>query len=107
MVLLPEFLRRMREMTAMMQQQTAEFPEEHILLVNTAHPLIQNLINLNQGSIIHSDGVSPTSQLVTMICQHVYDLALMSQKGFNADGMKSFVERSNDVLTKLTEQASK
>ncbi|MFN5953527.1 MAG: molecular chaperone HtpG [Dolichospermum sp.] len=107
MVLLPEFLRRMREMTAMMQQQTAEFPEEHILLVNTSHPLIQNLVNLNQGSIIHSDGVSQTSQLVTMICQHVYDLALMSQKGFNADGMKSFVERSNDVLTKLTEQVSK
>jgi len=107
MVLLPEFLRRMREMTAMMQQQTTEFPEEHILLVNTAHPLIQNLINLNQGTIIHGDGVSQTSQLVNMICQHVYDLALMSQKGFNAEGMKSFVERSNDVLTKLTEQASK
>ena len=107
MVLLPEFLRRMREMSAMMQQQNVEFPEEHILLVNTAHPLIQNLVNLNQGSIVHGDGVSPTSQLVTMICQHVYDLALMSQKGFNAEGMKSFVERSNDVLTKLTEQASK
>ncbi|MBE9249026.1 molecular chaperone HtpG [Dolichospermum sp. LEGE 00240] len=107
MVLLPEFLRRMREMSAMMQQQTVEFPEEHILLVNTAHPLIQNLVNLSQGSIIQGDGESPSSQLVTMMCQHVYDLALISQKGFDADGMKSFVERSNDVLTKLTEQASK
>ena len=107
MVLLPEFLRRMREMSAMMQQQTVEFPEEHILLVNTAHPLIQNLVNLSQGSIIQGDGESPSSQLVNMMCQHVYDLALISQKGFDADGMKSFVERSNDVLTKLTEQASK
>jgi molecular chaperone HtpG len=107
MVLLPEFLRRMREMSAMMQQQNAEFPEEHILLVNTAHPLIQNLVNLSQGSIIQGDGESPSSQLVNMMCQHVYDLALISQKGFDADGMKSFVERSNDVLTKLTEQASK
>jgi molecular chaperone HtpG len=44
---------------------------------------------------------------VNMICQHVYDLALMSQKGFDAEGMKSFVERSNEVLTKLTEQATK
>jgi molecular chaperone HtpG len=26
----------------------------------------------------------------------------MSQKGFDAEGMKSFVERSNEVLTKLT-----
>ncbi|MBW4678214.1 MAG: molecular chaperone HtpG [Desmonostoc geniculatum HA4340-LM1] len=107
MVLLPEILRRLREMNAMMMQQTAEFPEDHILLVNTAHPLIQNLAHLSQGSIIQGDGESPTDNLVKMICQHVYDLALMSQKGFDADGMKSFVERSNEVLTKLTEQASK
>ncbi|MEH2206489.1 MAG: molecular chaperone HtpG [Nostoc sp.] len=106
-VLLPEILRRLREMNAMMQQGTAEFPEDHILLVNTAHPLIQNLANLNQGSIIQGDGQSSTDQLVNLICQHVYDLALMSQKGFDAEGMKSFVERSNEVLTKLTEQASK
>ena len=106
MVLLPEILRRLRDMNAMMQQQNAEFPEDHILLVNTAHPLIQNLLTLNQGSIIQGDGESPTEQLTKMICQHVYDLALMSQKGFDAEGMKSFVERSNDVLTKLTEKAS-
>jgi molecular chaperone HtpG len=107
MVLLPEILRRLRDMNAMMQQQNAEFPEDHILLINTAHPLIQNLVSLSQGSIIQDDGESPSHQLVNMMCQHVYDLALMSQKGFDADGMKSFVERSNDVLTKLTEQASK
>jgi molecular chaperone HtpG len=36
------------------------------------------------------------------MCQHIYDLALMAQKGFDAEGMKSFVERSNRVLTRLT-----
>ncbi|GAX36428.1 molecular chaperone HtpG [Nodularia sp. NIES-3585] len=107
MVLLPEIMRRLREMNAMMQQQNADFPEDHILLVNTAHPLIQNLANLNQGSIIQDDAQTSTNPLVNMICQHVYDLALMTQKGFDAEGMKSFVERSNEVLTKLTEQASK
>ena len=107
MVLLPEILRRLREMNAMMQQQNVEFPEEHVLLVNTAHPLIQNLENLNQGSIIQGDGQSSNAEIVNSICQHVYDLALMSQKGFDADGMKSFVERSNEVLTKLTKQAAK
>ncbi|MBR8837854.1 MAG: molecular chaperone HtpG [Stigonema ocellatum SAG 48.90 = DSM 106950] len=107
MVLLPEIMRRMRDMSALMQQQMADFPEDHILLVNTSHPLIQHLANLSQGSIIQGTGQSPTGQLVNMICQHVYDLALMSQKGFNAEGMKTFVERSNDVLTKLTEQAVK
>jgi molecular chaperone HtpG len=104
MVLLPESTRRMREMMAMMQQQVAEFPEEHVLIVNTAHPLIQNLTSLNQGSIVQSQGTSPNQELVNLVCHHIYDLALMAQKGINADGMNAFVERSNQVLTKLTER---
>jgi molecular chaperone HtpG len=102
MVLLPEVLRRMQEMNALLTQQTVQFPEEHTLLVNTSHPLIQNLVTISQGSIIQSDGQSPSAELANLICQHVYDLALMAQKGFDADGMKAFVERSNQVLTKLT-----
>ena len=105
-VLLPEFLRRMRDMSAMMQQQTAQFPEEHILLVNTTHPLIQNLVNLKGGAIAIGDGSSPSAELANLICHHVYDLALMAQKGFDAEGMNAFVERSNQVLTRLTERAA-
>ncbi|WP_009631835.1 molecular chaperone HtpG [Synechocystis sp. PCC 7509] len=105
-VLLPEFMRRMRDMSAMMQQQTPQFPEEHILLVNTTHPLIQNLVNLNAGAIATSDGSAPTAELANLICNHVYDLALMAQKGFDAEGMNAFVERSNQVLTRLTERAA-
>lgn len=107
MVLLPEFMRRLQEMNAMLQQENIQFPEEHTLLVNTAHPLIQNLVSLSQGSIIQGTGTSPSTELTNLICHHVYDLALMAQKGFNADGMKSFLERSNQVLTRLTEQATK
>ncbi|MBD1995731.1 molecular chaperone HtpG [Leptolyngbya sp. FACHB-541] len=103
MVLLPEALRRMQELNALLQQQTAQFPEEHVLLVNTAHPLIQNLTKLSQGSVLQSSGQSPSAELSALICQHVYDLALMAQKGFDADGMKAFVERSNQVLTRLTQ----
>ncbi len=105
MVLLPEHLRRMQEMNALLQQQAIEFPEEHILLVNTSHPMIQNLISLSQGAIVTGASSSPSAELADMICHHVYDLALMAQKGFNADGMKAFVERSNQVLTKLTDRA--
>ena len=102
MVLLPEHLRRLQEMNALLQQQALQFPEEHILLVNTAHPLIQNLSNLSQGAIVQTEGQSPSAELADLICHHVYDLALMAQKGFDADGMKAFVERSNQVLTRLT-----
>jgi molecular chaperone HtpG len=103
MVLLPEEQRRMQEMMAMMQQQQAQFPEEHILLLNTSHPLIQNLMNLSGGAIVGAQ--SPSADLANMICHHVYDLALMAQKGFDADGMTAFVARSNQVLTKLTDRA--
>jgi molecular chaperone HtpG len=104
MVLLPESARRMQEMMAMMQQQSAAFPDEHTLVINTAHPLIQNLANINQGSIVGSEGESPNQQLVSLVCHHIYDLALMAQKGVSADGMNAFVDRSNQVLTKLTER---
>ncbi len=106
MVLLPEHVRRMQEMTALMQQQAVQFPEEHILLVNTSHPLIQNLVSLSQGAIIQSGGQSPSAALADLICHHVYDLALMAQKGFDAEGMQAFVERSNAVLTQLTDRAA-
>jgi molecular chaperone HtpG len=105
MVLLPEAMRRLQDMTAVLQQQKAEFPENHVLLINTAHPLIQNLSSLSQGSIIQEGGISPSAELAKQICHHVYDLALMAQKGFDAQGMKAFVERSNQVLTQLTQRA--
>ena len=104
MVLLPEAMRRLQDMTALLQQQAAQFPEEHILVVNTAHPLIQNLVEISQGSIVQGAGQSPSGELANQICQHVYDLALMAQRGFDANGMKAFVERSNQVLTRLTEK---
>ncbi len=104
MVLLPEAMRRLRDMMAMSGQQQMDFPDDHILLVNTAHPLIENLLTLNQSAIVTSSGDSPSAQLATMLCNHIYDLALMAQKGFDPDGMKSFVARSNQVLTQLTEK---
>jgi molecular chaperone HtpG len=107
MVLLPESTRRMQEMMAMMQQQVMQFPEEHTLLINTSHPMIQNLVNISQGSIISGEGQSPSAELANQICQYVYDLALMAQKGFDAEGMNTFTERSNQMLTKLTELAAR
>jgi molecular chaperone HtpG len=101
MVLLPEAMRRLQEMTALMQERMMGFPEDHILLINTAHPLIQNLLDLDRTSIIQGSGET-SNPMVKLMCQHIYDLALMSQKAFDADGMKAFVERSNQVLTQLT-----
>ena len=102
MVLLPEAMRRMQEMAAMMQEKVMAFPEDHVLMINTAHPLIQNLLDLNKGTII--TGGDNSNSMVNLMCNHIYDLALMSQKAFDAEGMKAFVERSNQVLTNLTKK---
>ncbi|MBJ7899588.1 MAG: molecular chaperone HtpG [Cyanobacteria bacterium RI_101] len=102
MVLLPEAMRRLREMTAMMQQQAMAFPDEHVLVINTNHPLIQNILSLSQGAIVQGGGESPSGEMAKYLCQHVYDLALMAQRGLDAEGMKGFIERSNAVLTRLT-----
>lgn len=100
MVLLPEAMRRMQEMAALMQEKAMAFPEDHVLMINTAHPLIQNLLDLNKTTIIQ--GGDNSNSMVNLMCNHIYDLALMSQKAFDAEGMKAFVERSNQVLTNLT-----
>jgi molecular chaperone HtpG len=103
MILLPEAMRRLRDMTALLQQQKAEFPEDHTLVINTAHPLVENLIHLAQGSvIISSSGDSPRQELIKNLCQHIYDLALMAQKGFDPESMKTFLDRASMVLTRLT-----
>ncbi|MGK7910426.1 MAG: molecular chaperone HtpG [Synechococcus sp.] len=101
MILLPEALRRMQEMAAVMQQDAAAFslPDEHTLVVNTSHPLVKNLQEMSQGQVIGSD------DLTGLICNHIYDLAMMAQRSPDADTMQSFLQRSNDVLTKLTEKA--
>ncbi|WP_298615336.1 molecular chaperone HtpG [uncultured Thermosynechococcus sp.] len=108
MILLPETSRRLREMMAMMQQQpNAQLPEEHTLVVNTAHPLVENLLKLNQGAILQTSGTSETGALVEKLCQYIYDLALMSQRGFDANGMQQFTERASQVLTQLTTLATR
>jgi len=104
MIILPEEMRRLQEMTALLQHKNVEFPELHTLLVNTSHPTIQNLVNLNQGSIVGGGGESSTAELVKQLCQHIYDLALISQKSFDADSMTAFVERSNRLLTQMTQR---
>ncbi|BAC89755.1 molecular chaperone HtpG [Gloeobacter violaceus] len=96
-LLLPESLRRIKEMTALVQQKPMEFLDDHTLVLNTSNPLIQNVQRLAD--------TGRDDALVTLVCQHVYDLALLSQKSFDAAAMGQFIQRSNDVLTRLSNRA--
>ena len=101
-ILLPEAARRFKEMMAASQQQTMDFPDEHIFVVNTNHPLVENIFQLSQGNIIQLENESPSGQMAKMLCRHIYDLALITQKGIDGKNMKSFMQRSNELLTNLT-----
>ncbi|MCF2969646.1 molecular chaperone HtpG [Synechococcus sp. Nb3U1] len=94
MILLPEALRRLQELNAVLQQKPLEFLEEHTLIINTAHPLVQNLQTLSD------EGRDP--DLIALICNQIYDLALITQKSFDPASARAFVQRSNEVLTRLT-----
>lgn len=96
MMLSSEQSRRMQEMSSMFggMSGTAMFPEEKTLVLNNRNHLIQSIIKLQKRADKQND--------VKMICEHVYDLALMSHKALDADAMTTFIDRSNKILERLT-----
>lgn len=100
MILLPEAARRMQEISMFLQQSSPSFPEDHILVVNIAHPLMDYILELDQGSIVLPTGQT-NNDMITMLCQHIYDLAMLSQRSFDPKVMQGFLDRSVQVLTRL------
>lgn len=95
MMLLSEQSRRMQEMSAMFGGMDVKsmFPNEETLIINKNSALISSLLSLSKKEEKKED--------VTMICQHIYDLALIGNKQLDAESMSDFIERSNKILEKL------
>ena len=96
MILLSEQSRRMQEMSRMYggMDMSHMFPKEESLVINTNSNLIKSLLEIKDDDSRKED--------VKLICEHVYDLAMMSHKQLDADAMTMFIERSNKLLHKLT-----
>jgi molecular chaperone HtpG len=94
-MLLSEQSRRMQEMSAMFGGMDAKsmFPNEETLVLNRNSDLINSLISLNQSE--------DKKETAKMICEHIYDLALIGNKQLDADSMAKFIERSNKILEKI------
>jgi molecular chaperone HtpG len=94
-MLLAEQSRRMKEMSAMFGGMDVDsmFPKEETLVLNCNSDLIDSLITLTKNENKKED--------VKMICEHIYDLALIGNKQLDAEGMSRFIERSNKLLEKL------
>ena len=91
-ILLSEESRRMQEMYRSYGQQFAGmsdmFKDELTLVLNSANPLIKKVTELS-------------GEDRKMVCEHIYDLAMLCHKPLDADRMTKFVERSNKMMEKM------
>ncbi len=94
MITLSEESRRMQDMMKMYSMpgmDTGMFGKEgETLILNANHPLVQYVLE-------HQDGEN-----VKMICEQLYDLALLQQAPLEPDAMTKFVARSNEIMMMLT-----
>ncbi len=94
MITLSEETRRMQDMMKMYSMpgmDTGMFGKEgETLILNANHPLVQYVLE-------HQDGEN-----VKMICEQLYDLAMLQQAPLEPEAMTKFVTRSNEIMMLLT-----
>ena len=92
MITLSEESRRMQEMMkmyGMYGMDPSMFGNEETLVLNANNKLVQYVA-------AHKD-----SEHVPMICEQLYDLAMLAHKTLNPDEMTKFIARSNEILMLL------
>lgn len=100
-MILTEESRRMMEMMESygqneeMKKIFSGMSADETLVLNQSNKLIQLLLQLKDNGERKDD--------VTLVCQQVYDLALMSHKALSSEEMTRFIDRSNLILQKLAE----
>ena len=84
----PEFMRRMKEMQQSGGQggMFGNFPEMYNLVVNTNHPLIEQILN------------TKTEKKRTRLVQQALDLARLSQHLLKGEELTAFIQRSVDLI---------
>jgi len=105
LILLPEQMRRINDMGALMEQRLPGLPDHHVLLVNRKHRLVEGLLKLSAGSVITgASGSSPSQQLADDLSCHVYEMARLAVGGLEPNQLAGFQQRSCDLMGKLMER---
>lgn len=107
LILLPEQMRRMSDLGALMEQRLPGLPEHHVLLVNRRHPLVEGLLKLASGAILTSNAaeISPSQQLAHDLSRHVYEMARLSVGGLEPNQLAGLQQRSSALMGRLIERA--
>ena len=93
MMTLSEESRRMQDMMKMYNMYGMDpgmFGGQETLVLNANHPLVQFVVDHKKSS------------KVPVICEQLYDLAMLSHKQLSPEEMTRFVQRSNEILLMLT-----
>ena len=94
MITLSEDSRRMQDMMKMYAMPGMDMgaygKEGETLVLNANHPLVQYILENEKG------------ENVEMICEQLYDLALLQHAPLEPEAMSKFVARSNDIMMLLT-----
>ena len=93
MMTLSEESRRMQDMMKMYNMYGMDpsmFGGQETLVLNAKHPLVQFVAD------------NKDSEKIPVICEELYDLAMLSHKQLSPEEMTRFVQRSNEILLMLT-----
>ena len=105
LILLPEQMRRLNDMGALMEQRLPGLPEHHVLLVNRKHPLVEGLLKLSAGSVITTSAAgaaaSPSQQLANDLGRHLYEMARLAVGGLEPNQLAGFQQRSTALMGTL------
>ena len=90
---LSEESRRMQEMMRMYSASGMDsdlFKGEETLILNANNNLVKHLLNNSEG------------EYTKLICEQLYDLALLSHKQLDSESMTKFIRRSSEILEIIT-----
>ena len=105
MILLPEQMRRLNDIGALMEQRLPGLPDHHVLLVNRRHPLVEGLLKLKSGSVlVGSAESSPTERLSRDLAVHLYDMARLGVGGLEPNELAGFQTRSATLMGDLMQR---
>lgn len=105
LILLPEQMRRINDIGALMEQRLPGLPDHHVLVVNRRHPLVEGLLKLESGSVLVGMGdSSPSKALARQLAAHLYDMARLAVGGLDPRELSSFQARSSQLMAELMER---
>jgi len=105
LILLPEQMRRLNDIGALMDQRLPGLPEHHVLVVNRNHPLVKGLQKLDAGAVLTSSSAeSPSKVLARDLATYLYDMAKLSVGGLDPQDLHGLQRRSTKLLAALMER---